>query len=317
MRILYFLVLLFISVFPGKLLAQETGSGLDFLNVGPSAGLLAINEAGTAALIGTSSIYTNPAMLAFEPQSSAEVNYTSWISEVNNQYGAVNLKSGKYAIAAGVYSSNADNFEARDVPGPSQGTFSIRYLSIAGSLARNFGPVSAGVTGQFIREEVFQFTANGFAFNMGLAASFLDERIRAGVSIVNLGEIGELDVESTTLPVNLRVGLHGDIANWSSPLGNDLSILLSLDFDYIQPLEDNPASDFANASGDSPFFNTALTARIADLVELKGGYKFGPTERPASFGTSFLITPLRINYALVPFTTGFDTVHSIGIQYYF
>jgi len=297
--------------------AQDTGSGLDFLNVGPSARLLALNEAGTASAVGSSAIFTNPALLILEENSSADINYTSWISGVNNQYGSINLLQENYAVGFAVYSSRADNFEARDVPGPSQGSFSISYLSLAGSFSKQFGPLSAGITGQFLREEVFQFRANGYAFNVGLAGSFLDGRIRAGASVVNIGEMDELDIEETTLPTNLRIGVHSDLIELSAPVENDLSILFSLDFDYIQTLEDNTTSDFASGSGDDPFFNIGITSTIADLISLQGGYKFGPTERPVSFGAAFIINPIRINYALVPFNTGFDTVHSIGVQYYF
>jgi hypothetical protein len=314
----FILILPLFYIFTGNIAdAQNTGSGLDFLNVGPSARLLALNEAGTASPIGPSAIFTNPALLILEDNSSADINYTSWISGVNNQYGAINLLRENHAFGFAVYSSRADNFEARDVPGPSQSSFSISYLSLAGSFAKQFGPFTAGVTGQFLREEVFQFRANGYAFNVGLAASFLDNRIRAGASVVNIGEMDELDVESTTLPTNLRIGIHSELLELSAPVQDDLSILFSLDFDYIQPLEDNTTSDFASGSGDDPFFNIGITSTIADLISVQGGYKFGPTERPVSFGAAFLINPVRINYALVPFNTGFDTVHSIGLQYYF
>ncbi|MGF1669322.1 MAG: PorV/PorQ family protein [Balneolaceae bacterium] len=313
--LLFFLMTVLISF--SHAIAQDTGSGLDFLNIGPSARLLAINEAGTASPIGASAIYINPALLVLEEQSSGEINYTSWISNVNNQYGAVNFLRNNHAFGLGVYSSRADDFEARDRPGPSQGAFSITFLSIAGSFARQFGPVSAGITGQFLREEVFQFRANGFAVNFGLATSFMNDRIRAGISVLNIGEMDELEFESTKLPTNLRIGLHSELIELSTPLRDDLSVLFALDFDYIQPLRDNPSSDFATSSADDPFFNIGLTSTIADLIVLQGGYKFGPTERPVSLGAAFLINPVRINYALVPFRTGFDTVHSIGLQIYF
>jgi len=317
MKYLILILSLFSFIEVKEIAAQETGSGLDFLNVGPSARLLALNEAGTASPIGASAIYTNPALLVLENQSSIDINYTSWISSVNNQYGAINLYQDSHAFGFAVYNSRADDFEARDVPGPSVASFSISYLSLAGSFAKKIGPFSAGITGQFLREEVFQFRANGYAFNFGLAASFLNDRFRAGASVVNIGEMDELDVESTTLPTNLRIGLHSELIELAAPIQNDLTILLSLDFDYIEPLEENPSSDFAISSGDDPFFNIGLTSSIADLISIQGGYKFGPTERPVSFGAAFLINSIRINYALVPFKTGFDTVHSIGVQYYF
>ena len=72
-----FLVLLplIILLATGRGTAQETGSGLDFLNIGPSAALLSISEASSAATVGPAAIYSNPAMLAFEERSALDVNY--------------------------------------------------------------------------------------------------------------------------------------------------------------------------------------------------------------------------------------------------
>ena len=95
----FILILPLFYIFTGNIAdAQNTGSGLDFLNVGPSARLLALNEAGTASPIGPSAIFTNPALLILEDNSSADINYTSWISGVNNQYGAINLLRENHAL---------------------------------------------------------------------------------------------------------------------------------------------------------------------------------------------------------------------------
>ncbi|NBC02766.1 MAG: hypothetical protein GVY20_03580, partial [Bacteroidetes bacterium] len=130
-----------------KTYAQDTGSGLDFLNIGPSSRMLSLSEATTATVIGPSAIYSNPSLLVFDDQSSLDVSYTLWIANVNNQFAAMNLKRDNRAFAFGVYSSGSDGFEARDQPGPSVGNFSIRYLSLAGAVAQKLGPLSMGVTG--------------------------------------------------------------------------------------------------------------------------------------------------------------------------
>lgn len=296
---------------------QDTGSGMDFLNIPPSPHQLSISEATSATLTGSSAIYSNPALLVLEPKSSVEVNYTLWIADVNNQSATANFLSEEYALGLGVYSSRSNDFEARERPGPSQGEFSISYLSVSGAAAYNFGPVSAGITGHFLREEVFQLRANGYAVSAGLAGEFLRERIRVGAVLQNLGEMEKLDQVATTLPSTLRAGISADLLEVTTPGANDLPILLSIHSEWIQPLEDLPSSDYTNNQENDDFLSIAMSANIADLIVLRGGKIFGPTDRPFSLGLELNIEPVRLNYAMVPFSTGFGMAHSIGIQYYY
>jgi hypothetical protein len=297
--------------------AQDTGSGLDFLNIGPSSRMLSLSEATTASAIGPSAIYSNPSLLVYEDQSSLDVTYTLWIANVDNQFAAMNLKRENRAFAFGVYSSGSDGFEARDQPGPSVGNFSIRYLSLAGAVAQKLGPFSVGITGQYLREEVFQFRASGYAFNAGIASTFIDEKIRTAAVIKNMGNMESLDQESTSLPTSFSAGISAGLIQFNTPGRNDLPVLVRLIADWSKPIEENPGSDFINNNENDSFFTLAMDLNLGDLLFIQGGYRWGPTERPFSFGLGLAIESVRVNYALVPFSTGFGTVHSFGVQYYF
>lgn len=296
---------------------QDTGSGMDFLSIAPSAQQLSLAEATSATLTGSSAIYSNPALLVMEPESSVEINYTLWIAEVNNQFASVNFLRDDYAFGFGLYNSRSSGFEARDRPGDSAGSFAISYLSVSAAAAYKLGPLSAGITGHFLREEIFQLRANGYGFSAGIATELLQERVRVGTVIQNLGKMDELDVNSTTLPATFRLGAAADIIEFTTPGMNDLPVLLTLHTEWIHPIEELPSSDFIDRNGNNDFFSLALSADIADLFDFRGGYKFGPTERPISFGLGMNIEPIIVNYAMVPFSTGFGMAHSIGIQFYF
>ncbi len=295
---------------------QDTGSGMDFLSIAPSAKQLSLSEATSATLTGSSAIYSNPALLVMEPNSSIEVDYTLWVADVNNQFASANFLRDGYALGVGVYNSRSNEFEARSQPGPSQGDFSISYLSVSGAAAYKMGNFSAGITGHYLREEIFQLRANGYAFSAGVAAELFQQRIRLGAVVQNLGEMEELDFIATSLPSTFRLGATANVVEFTTPGMNDLPILLSLHTEWIHPLEDVPTSDYVEG-GSNDFFSLALSAEVSDLFNIRGGYKFGPTERPLSFGLGLNIDPITVNYAIIPFSTGFGWVHSIGIQYYF
>ncbi|MFU8811562.1 MAG: PorV/PorQ family protein [Balneolaceae bacterium] len=315
MKSTIFSLLIVLLIVP-SLIAQDSGSGLDFLNVGPSARLLSIADATAATPVGASAVYSNPALLVMESESSVDVNYTSWVAGVENQFAAVNFHRGRYALGFGVYSSRSDGFEARERPGESDGDFAVSYLSLAGSFAYRINNLSAGITLQYLREEIFELRASGFAVSVGVNAFLFDERVRIGAAVQNAGEMDDLDFESTTLPSQFRIGTAIDLLEVNTPGRNDLPILFSVHADYITPIEDVTTSDFINRSS-TDFFSLAGRARVANLFYLQGGYKFGNTERPVSLGAGIILSPITVNYALVPFTTGFGTAHSIGIQFYF
>lgn len=315
---LFFLIAtLFLPLIFQPLTAQDTGSGLDFLNISPTANLLSIAEAQTAVPAGASSIYSNPALLAFEQQSALDLHYTLWIAEVTNQFAGIHLRKNNRSIGFGIYSSRSDGFAARSQPGPPQGNYSIGYLSIAGAYALKFGPASVGVTGQYLREEVFQYRANGFAINFGAAGQFLDRRLTVGVAVMNIGKMENLNQEATLLPATFRSGLNVQLIQFNPPGFEDLPVLLSIHTEWMKPLEDSPSSDFIDSDRRQSFINFGFTADFSNLLQLKAGYRVGPTERPFSFGAGLIIEPVHVNYALIPFSTGFGTVHSIGLQYYF
>jgi hypothetical protein len=301
----------------GRATAQETGSGLDFLNIGPSAAQLSISEASSAASVGAAAIYSNPAMLAFEERSSLDVNYSLWIADVNNQFAGVNFVRNRAALAIGVYNSSADGFEARDRPGPSAGQFSVGYLSLSGAAAYRMGPLSIGGTAQFLREEVFQFRATGYAVSAGTALQLFENRLRAGAVIRNLGEMESLDEQSTKLPATFSAGISADVLNISTSGNNDFPVLVTLLADYTHRLEEPGTGDFVSSDSDDPFISVATQITAAELLFVNGGYRFGPTERPLSFGGGLLLDSITVRYALVPFSTGFGTVHSFGLQYHF
>jgi len=311
------LILLLWSIVSVPARSQDIGAGLDFLNISPSTSLLAISEAQTATPAGAGSIYSNPALLVLEEESVLDIGYTLWIAEVQNQFAAVNLRGNRSAFAFGVYNSRSDEFEARDQPGEAAGLYSIGYLSLAGSWAYRAGPLSFGITGQYLREEVFQYRSNGYALNIGAAGSLYNNRLRIGASVLNLGSMQALNNVATLLPSTFRFGIDAQFIEFTTPGFNDLPVLLSIHADYLLPLKDSPTSDFIGDDRRASFYSFGVTADIAEIFILRSGYKAGPTERPFSIGAGFNIEPVQINYAIVPFSTGFGTVHSIGLQYFF
>ncbi|HET8864882.1 MAG TPA: PorV/PorQ family protein [Gracilimonas sp.] len=309
------LAILFLLFISSSAIAQS--SGFAMLDIAPTPFSLSKAEATTSIPDGSASIYSNPALLIYNKSSSIDLSYTLWIAGVNNIFGGINFINERRAIAFSFYSSGADDYQQYDRPGQSNGNFSIQYLSISAAYAYDFNYFSLGGAIQYLNEEVFTYQANGYAFNFGIATQVFDERIKAGASLTNVGEMDQLNINSTSLPSNLKFGLSADIAELTAPKNDNLPILISAFADFIHPLEDTSGKDFAGYISSENYFNLGLALTIAEVLELSGGYKTQNNVRPIAFGAGFTSNEITFNYALIPFNTGYGTVHSIGIKYQF
>ncbi|MDZ7806851.1 MAG: PorV/PorQ family protein [Gracilimonas sp.] len=314
MRILIISLLVLFGT--GHIAFAQSG-GLDLLNISPSSYALAKSEATTSIPDGTYSIYSNPALLVFNNSSSLDLSYTFWVASIQNVFGGINFVNDKGALAFAFYSSGADDYEQYNRPGPSNGNFSVQYLSLSTAYAYRIRNISLGVSAQYLREEVFTYTANGYAFNLGLAAILINERVDFGFSVNNLGEMEKLNTNATDIPSSFKIGASAELFTFTPPKNESLPIIVSVAADIVKPFETNDNSSGISNNPTTEFFNLSASFNISDAIELNTGFRTGETSRPMSFGVSFYTGELKFNYALLPFETGFGTAHSLGIQYTF
>ncbi|MCG8372927.1 MAG: PorV/PorQ family protein [Balneolales bacterium] len=288
-------------------------AGLQILTVAPGATELSRAEASTAIPNGANAIYSNPGLLALDDHPSISLTYTNWISDSNNLFGGINLKKGNRAVAFSFYTSGVNGLEQRDSPGASNGDFSIQYLSISGAYSYNFNILSAGISAHYLNEEVFPYRATGYAISAGIATSLMEERFRLGASLLNIGDMDDLNEEPTDLPSSFNLGASFEVFQFAHKKNPQLPILITIMADYVVPfVNDEELTDINPAEN---YFNFGLSLLVADVIRVNTGYKTQENARPVSFGLDILFEKMAFNYALIPFNTGFGTVHSIGIQY--
>ena len=308
---IYFNVLLSLFLFSS---VHAQSRGIQFLEIGPTAAELSLSEATVATPNGAASIYTNPALLVMQNRPSISFGYTNWIYDSNNLFGGINLKKGNRAIAFSFYSSGITGFEQRNNPGDSNGEFSVQYISISGAYAIDFNWLSIGFSSHYLNEDIFPFRANGYAFNFGIATSLSNDRIRFGSSLLNIGKMEKLDQVATDVPSSLNFGGAIDVLEFVHEKSPDLPILATLMVDFIQPLESssNGIEDFIPHTS---YLNIGLILLVSEIVEIRAGYKTQQNVRPMSYGLGFIAEKVTFSYAIIPFKTGFGTVHSVGLQY--
>ncbi|MEX0773340.1 MAG: PorV/PorQ family protein [Balneolales bacterium] len=322
-RLTFASALLLSLVLSGPPLIAQQSSGFQFLNIGPTAKSLGISEAHTAVSLGASSIYTNPALLSFEKESSSTLSYLVWQpAGTQTSHAAVNLKRDDDAFGFGLISSKVDDIEQRSVSGPPSGSIAVQYLSLAGAYSKNFGYFSVGATGMYLYEQLYNFDASGFALSAGAATNILDERLRIGVALLNYGQMQDLQHEATELPASFKVGVDIQALQFSASGSNKIPFLFVISSDFVKPLNEPGLSQASEGNSnifrqDEAYFNLALQVEISEIIILRSGYKTNHPNRSASFGAGVRVSNLDFDYAFAPFDTGMGTNHGISVAYYF
>ncbi|MCH8523540.1 MAG: hypothetical protein LAT52_03230 [Balneolales bacterium] len=289
-------------------LVQAQSGGLQLLSIGPESVSLSLSESVTAVHIGPASIFTNPAQTATDQEAAVSLSHTFWLANSGNSHAAVSIPSARYTWSFGALSSTVSDIEARQTPGAPAGTFDVNYYAFAGGLSRSFGNISAGVTAMYLYEQLFQLSASGYGFNAGLSGTLMDDRIRIGASVLNMGRMEVLAESRTPLPTVGKAGLWADVAQFSVSGSADVPVLISLVSDLHIPF---------NEQDNSMWLSGGLQATFSNIVALSAAFRTGETKRPFSTGIGITFEKLVFSYAFVPFETGFGLTHSVGMRYFF
>ena len=312
-----YFTLAFIFVLGTSISIAQTNSGLQFLNIGPNAHSLSLSEAHTAVALGSASLFTNPANLMLNTQSNIGISYTLWIQETQNTQASALFLREKDAFSVGFLSSLIDGIEGRNTPGPSGSDLSVTYLALTGGYARQFGPLSVGVSGSYLYEQIVQQNASGFGFSAGATATLFSDRLRLGTALTNAGRMGELINERSELPTLWRIGFDADAIQLSAFSGQEIPVLVRFSADFVMPVDENLGENSENLLESGNYFAFGLDANLYDMITIRGGYRTGNTSRSWSLGAGIDVQPIKFQYAFIPFETGFGSVHSISLQYFF
>ncbi|MDX1438878.1 MAG: PorV/PorQ family protein [Rubricoccaceae bacterium] len=281
------------------------GNGLAFLALDPDPVAQGAGGAYTASTRGAFAMFFNPAGLAGESRNSIKLGFLDWIEGAQTYSAGGRFSLGEHA-GAGLYvlSTSSGDLEARDVPGPSAGTFEVQYLAVGGGLARVFGPVQVGAGVKILSERVFESSASGYAVDAGIQAIPTDG-VRFGASIQHLGDMNELDVEATPLPRTIRGGVSVRPFRLMEATANATLLSTALHAEVVNRSEQEEPTQFR--------FGAEVT--LFDLLTVRGGYISGDSVRNLSAGAGLAVGSFNVDYAMLPLDTGFGTGQLISVGY--
>jgi len=259
------------------------------MNVPNGVRQTAVGETGVSGATGGSAHWWNPA-LAVTDRSEIEFQVFRWIADARGSFGAARFTTSWGGIGVYYFNQGMDGFEARDRPGPSQGSFTIHQTLFAGGAGFNlWHDIKAGVIYKTAFEQLYSNAEDDFhALDFGIAWGIKSWSVGAAVS--NVGIVNDTD---DPLPTELRFGATH--TRQFSQMDFNLSI------ESVHLLE----SDL--------YFHLGAELGWNDLIFLRSGYMTGHDSRNYSFGVGFGFKRYKADISITPFDNELGSVWRIGL----
>lgn len=273
-------------------------TGLSFLKIGVGAGESTLAEAVSTHARSPFSISYNPALLSFFENSNIGFMHNEWIQDVSSEFLISNFSLFGQRFVASVNSTNISEIEIRTRPGEKEGSFNANYLNIGiGSAIMLNEDISIGVNIKYLYESIFEYEASGYGLDFGLMHRNIFSNLNLGVALRNLGSMSTLNLESTKLPAELRIGAsYNEILKFA-----DFSFTPSIDIQKYFSTEGFPIL-------------LGLEAEYSKIIYLRFGYRTGRELNGFSTGVGLSWKGIQADYAFVPFSQNFGSANIFSIH---
>ncbi len=193
--------------------AKVGTTGAQFLELGVSARAMGMAEAFVAVADDISSAYYNPAGLTYLYGRQAAFTYIRMPADINYGFAAMGLplESVGGVLGFGAYAlGSGDIVERTPFDGEEKGTgrvFSWNDFSLAVSYSRYLTDrFSIGITVKYVGEFVHDYSANGWAADVGTLYNTGFRGFKIGMVITNFGPDMKFIKNAYPLPINFRFG---------------------------------------------------------------------------------------------------------------
>lgn len=287
-------------VFAGEKNTAETG--LAFLKIVTNPRLEAMGGVQTSISKNEESLTSNPSGLGENFGSSILVIHNNFLQSDRSNFVGIKTADEKNAFGLAVRLHNVYGIELRnDVPTDSPfGETTANFLVANFSYSRKHSNTwDYGISLKYLYEDIFRYSAKGYAVDLGTKVHLLENDLNFGLSILNLGKMEKLDAESTDLPKSINFGV-------------DYRFL-----DFVESANLILAADYQNDFGNGTFYKTGLEIGYKQAFFIRSGYRFG--YEAIGFSTGFGLNWLNysLDYSFTPYKDNLGNAHNFGVRILF
>lgn len=333
-KIIFTVVLLLLAsvAFAQEGVSKTGTTAAKFLSIGIGARANGMGGAYSSVANDATALYWNPAGTASIQEYQTLVSYTNLFADINlNFVGFVLPVKNIGVVGLSVTALDYGEMEVTTeyFPEGTGETFSADSYAFGLSVARNITDNFAiGVTGKYIRENIYNSSASGFAFDIGTVFKTPFYGIKFASSITNYGTKMQIDGQDLIIQYDSDPQSTGNNESLDAYLGTDefelplrLQIGISKDFSFLEDqrltiavdaAHPNDNKQWVNVGGELSFFN--------DMISFRGGYKtlfLDDAEEGLSLGFGINYSGLEffriaIDYSFQQYEY-LDDVHTFGV----
>ena len=262
-------------------------AAFQFLKIGIGARQTGMGEAGISVVQDVNSVFWNPAGVTGIQSYEASFSFDRWFADMNYIAGAAAIQLQDIGVLALSYS----NLGYGDIPealasvesGSSNtltgNTFTGSDMLVGLTFARQFtSNLSIGVTGKYLREKLWIYGVSTYAFDVGTFYDTHFRGIRFAMSAQNFaGSVKYIAVgsrkEGYDIPLLFTIGASIDLLN-----AGDAFFNAGDNHRFTVALETVNSNDYGER------WNFGGEYTFADMVSLRGGYRFNYDDGNLSFG---------------------------------
>jgi hypothetical protein len=258
-----------------------------FLSIGIGPRANAMGGAFTSLVNDASALYWNPAGAASLDQYEAMFTHTNLFKDldISLNYAAIVVPTdgwGNFGVSVTALDYGTMDVTTEYYPEGTGEKFSASSYAFALSYARNITEdFTAGITIKYIRELIFNSSADGIAFDVGTIFNTPFYGIKFSSIITNYGPKLQMSGEDLLIrhdadPLrngnNETVDAYYKTDQFELPL--KLQIGLSKDFQFLEDQRLTIAVDATHANDNAEYINVGgELALFNDLLYFRGGYK--------------------------------------------
>ncbi len=280
--------------------ASAANTGLAFLKNGVDAHGVVFGEAMTAHVTDATACYWNPAGLASLDHPQLVLSHVESFADLRHEYGAIAQPLGEGGTVAGLYFNGlwTDDIDGYDSLGNPSGTFGYAAYAVGVSLSHTMmRGVQVGVTGKYLSESISDYSASGFAGDVGLQwVPWEDRPVRFGAAVRNIGPSISFIDEEVDLPLTIQGGLA-----------------------YIRPLDQmngqvTVAAELRNVRDQGTSFHGGLEYDYRETLRFGVGYQDGLDTRDVSVGLGMHQGRFAFDWAYVPVADDLGDEHRFTVR---
>ncbi|HPG31357.1 MAG TPA: PorV/PorQ family protein [bacterium] len=227
---------------------SNSGSyGAAFLKIPVGARATALGGAYTALADDIYAAYYNPAGIDGINKCMIAFQHNDWLLDIKHEYIGVGFKLNKKSSLAlsAIIMDLGNEVQTKETAlgayDGTDGTWSASDMSIGLSYSHKLNnALSFGATGKYIKQEIAGYSADAYALDLGLQTTFIEQDIKLGLSVQNIGTKLKFISEEDKLPILIRAGisyglsdliLSGDLVKAQD---NDLILLAGCEYSFAK-----------------------------------------------------------------------------------